>query len=297
MIRKAASVVVVLCLSSASLHAESAMLTVSATSATVYKSPSVASPVVGHATRGAALEVTREVGDWVKVAWPSAPDGVGYVRTVMGSISHGAGAPATASSARSASPAPATARTASPAAATAPAPRAEQRPVIGGSAPSPSRTLFVAPTHELGLGATIGGSTMGFGAVARKWSHRHIGLQLEVSHYSMTSAIEPGRLTATQFGPSVLYSMRDHVSDTLWLRPYIGAGVDWARSSLSVVGGTSTSANTLGARGFVGGEVTFSNVPQIALSVDTGYYHRPTPFIGFEPKGFGASIAAHWYVK
>ena len=67
MIRKAASVVVVLCLSSASLHADATKLTVSATSATVYKSPSVASPVVGHANRGAALDVTREVGDWVKV--------------------------------------------------------------------------------------------------------------------------------------------------------------------------------------------------------------------------------------
>ena len=138
---------------------------------------------------------------------------------------------------------------------------------------------------------------MGFGGIGRAWSHRHIGLQLEVSHYSMTSAVEPGRLTATQFGPSLLYSMRDHVSDTLWLRPYIGAGADWAHSSLSVLGGLSTSANTLGARAFVGGEVTFSNLPQFALSVDTGYYHRPSPFIGFEPKGFGASVAAYWYVK
>ena len=89
MIRKAAAVVVVLCLSSASLHAQSTKLTVSDASASVYKSPSVGSPVIGHAQRGAALDVTREVGDWVKVAWPIAPDGVGYVRMSAGSISRG----------------------------------------------------------------------------------------------------------------------------------------------------------------------------------------------------------------
>jgi Bacterial SH3 domain len=299
MIRKAASVVVVLCLSSASLHADSAMLTVSATSATVYKSPSVASPVVGHATRGAALEVTREVGDWVKVAWPSAPDGVGYVRTVMGSISHGAAAPAAASTARSASLAPATARAASsPAAATAPAPRAEQRPVITATAPTPARPLTPL-THSLGVGASIGGSTVAFGASARKWSKGHLGMQLEVSRYAMTSPVEPGRLTATQFGPSILYSMGDRFTDHMWMRPYAGVGVDWAQSTLSnsLTPGVSESKSTLGARVVVGSEFMFSNLPQLGVSLDGGYYHRPSPFIGYEPKGVGVAVSAHWYVK
>jgi hypothetical protein len=298
MIRKAASVVVVLCLSSASLHAESTMLTVNAMSATVYKSPSVASPVVGHATRGAALEVTREVGDWVKVAWPSAPDGVGYVRTVMGSISHGVGAPATASTARPAAPVSSTARTPAPASATAAAPRAEQRPVITATAPTPARALTPL-THSLGVGASIGGSTVAFGASARKWSKSHLGMQLEVSRYAMTSPAEPGRLTATQLGPSILYSMGDRFTDHMWMRPYAGAGVDWAQSTLSnsLTPGVSESKSTLGARVVVGSEFMFSNLPQLGISLDGGYYHRPSPFIGFEPKGVGVAVSAHWYVK
>ena len=59
--------------------AQGMALTVSAPSAAVRKSPSVASPVVGQAPRGAVLDVTRDVGSWVKVTWPDAQDGIGYV--------------------------------------------------------------------------------------------------------------------------------------------------------------------------------------------------------------------------
>ena len=33
------------------------------------------------------LEVTRDIGAWVKVAWPEAPDGFGYVHQSMGKLS------------------------------------------------------------------------------------------------------------------------------------------------------------------------------------------------------------------
>jgi len=310
MIRKAAAVVVVLCLSSASLHAQSTKLTVSATSASVYKSPSVGSPVIGQAQRGAALDVTREVGDWVKVSWPSAPDGVGYVRTNVGSISRGAAA-ASARSALAASgtpaaaprttgaPAPRASEASRGAAPTAPIPssRIEQQPITRVSAPSPAKVI-TPPMHTLGFGARMGGSTFGLGASVRGWSRGRLGMQLDVSHYSMTSPIEIGSMSATQMGPSVLYSMHDRISDHLWMRPYIGAGADWAHSTLSgVTPDFSTSANTLGGKVFVGSEFMFANVPQFGLSLDVGYYHMPAPFVGFEPKGLGAAAAAHWYIK
>jgi Bacterial SH3 domain len=310
MIRKAAAVVVVLCLSSASLHAQSTKLTVSATSAPVYKSPSVGSPVIGQAQRGAALDVTREVGDWVKVSWPTAPDGVGYVRMNVGSISRGAAA-ASARSALAASGTPA----AAPRTTGAPAPRAseasrgtapttpipssriEQQPITRVSAPSPAKVI-TPPMHTLGFGARMGGSTFGLGASVRGWSRGRLGMQLDLSHYSMTSPIEIGTMSATQMGPSVLYSMHDRISDHLWMRPYIGAGADWAHATLSgVTPDFSTSANTLGGKVFVGSEFMFANVPQFGLSLDVGYYHMPAPFVGFEPKGLGAAASAHWYIK
>jgi hypothetical protein len=307
MIRKAAAVVVVLCLSSASLHAQSTKLTVSAASAPVYKSPSVGSPVIGKAQHGASLDVTREVGDWVKVAWPSAPDGFGYVRTNAGSISRGVAA-ASARSALAASGAPASRTTGAPApraseasrgATTTPVPsaRVEQQPLTRPSAPSPAKVI-TPPTHTLGFGARMGGSTFGLGASVRGWSRGHLGMQLDVSHYSMTSPIEIGTMSATQFGPSVLYSLSDRITDHVWMRPYLGAGADWAHATLSeVTPGFSTSANTLGGKVFVGSEFMFSNLPQFGLSLDAGYYHMPAPFVGFEPKGFGAAVAAHWYIR
>ena len=97
MIRQAAAVVVALCLSTSPLYAQSThvKLTVSEASATVHKSPSTGSPVIGKAPRGTELVVTREVGDWVKVSWPSAADGAGYVR-VNALARAGAAAPAAA---------------------------------------------------------------------------------------------------------------------------------------------------------------------------------------------------------
>ena len=80
MIRQAAAVVVVLLLSPSWVTAQGTELTVNVASASVHKSPTNTSPTLGIVGRGARLEVTREVGDWVKVAYPAAADGVGYVR-------------------------------------------------------------------------------------------------------------------------------------------------------------------------------------------------------------------------
>src|SRR4029079_4141136 len=67
--------------------AQSTVLTITAARADVRKAPTGASPVVGQAPQGSVLEVTREVGDWVKVSWPDGPDGIGYVRLAGGGLS------------------------------------------------------------------------------------------------------------------------------------------------------------------------------------------------------------------
>lgn len=305
MIRQAAAVVVALCLSASLLHAQSApnvgKVTVSEASATVHKTPSAGSPVIGNAPRGTELAVTREVGDWVKVAWPSAADGVGYVR--VNALARGtAAAPAVArAQAINAAPAPASAKSAvTPTASVTPvAVRPEQIPVAPPSAPSQARTLYVAPTHIFGVGA-MAGSSRGFGGSARGWKAGRLGVQLEVSRHTYDSVNLLSRATVTDIAPAVLFALNDHVTDTLWLRPYVGAGAHFARSSrtdLIFPGVVAESANTMGLRGFVGGEVSLASAPQLAVSVDVGYFHQPEPFIGFEPGGIGVSVSAHWYVK
>jgi hypothetical protein len=352
MIRQVAATVVALCLSASPLHAQSApntRLTVSEASADVHKTPSVGSPVIGKAPRGTELVVTREVGDWVKVSWPSAADGVGYVRT--NALARGAAAapaakapakasaapaPKTAATAKAA-PAPASAKAAAPAkpapakpattakaapaagaktTAAEPAPvtakaavaatptlapvavRNEQIPVSQPSAPSPARTLYVAPSHLFGVGAMAGGSR-GFGGSARAWKKGRLGMQLEVSRYNYDSVDMLSRASVTDIAPAVLFALNDRVTDSVWLRPYLGVAAHFARSSRTdlILLDATESANTMGARVFVGGELSLASVPALALSMDVGYSRQPEPFLGFEPGGMGFSISAHWYVK
>ena len=325
MIRQAAATVVALCLSASPLHAQNApntKLTVSETSATVHKTPSVGSPVIGNAPRGTELVVTREVGDWVKVAWPASADGAGYVR--KSALAHGTASPAVAKApatsaapvkaaaprAATAKPAPATAKAEpamapvsakaaiTPTASVAPVAVREQIPVSPPSVPARANTQYVAPTHIFGVGA-MAGSSRGFGGSARAWRKGRIGMQLEVSRYTYDSVDLLSRASVTDIAPGVLFALNDHVSDSLWLRPYVGAGAHFAHSSRTdlIFPDVTDSASTIGARVFVGGEMSLSSVPALALSVDVGYYHQPEPFVGFEPGGMGVSFAAHWYIK
>ena len=78
MIRHAAAIAFSLCLNASWLCAQSTVFTVNTASADVHKSPSTGGPVIGQAPRGTVLEVTRELGSWVKVVWPEGQDGVGY---------------------------------------------------------------------------------------------------------------------------------------------------------------------------------------------------------------------------
>jgi hypothetical protein len=287
MIRRAAVVVVMLLVSASPLYAQSTVLTVRSSSANVHKSPSTGSPVVGKAPRGAMLEVTRELGSWVRVSWPDVPEGVGFVHLTAGSIQRGSDAPASRTSAAGRS----RPTTQSGAAQTA---QAGQGAGLPSAAPSP----YVLPTHVVGVGARVGGSALAFGGSARAWRRGRLGFQVEVSRHSMTSTGVTGRVTSTQFTPSALYSFRDRVTNAVWIRPYLGAGIGLHHQTLSgVTPGSSTSDNGLGLQAFGGAEITLASVPRLALSADLGYYGAPSPFAGFEPGGMGMSLAAHWYLR
>ena len=84
MTRMPFAIAAALLVAASTVHAQSTHFTVSAASASVYKAPTNVSPVIGEAKQGVTLEVTRDVGSWVKVAWSKAPDGVGYVRKSAG---------------------------------------------------------------------------------------------------------------------------------------------------------------------------------------------------------------------
>jgi len=295
MIRHAAAVVVLLLLSPSWVTAQGTELTVNVASASVHKSPTNVSPVLGVVGRGARLEVTREVGDWVKVAYPAAADGVGYVRKSMGAMT-----PAATSKAQVQGTATAARTTAQP---TQPAPRltstSGEQAQTGNRLPvrnaGPKRSTA---SHMFGLGARLGGPSFGIGASARAWALGRLGLQVEVARYNVSSPIDLGTMSSTEFGPSALYAFNDRVADYTWLRPYVGGGLNFYHSSItSPAVGIEVSDSRWGSQLFGGAELSFASVPQFAISTELSYRWFEEPVAGLNLGGMGLSVAGHWYVK
>ena len=304
MIRHAAALAVaLLCLNptpafAQTTPAQTAEFTVKVQSATIHKGPSTGTPAVGRAPRGTVLVVTRDIGSWIKVSWPDAEDGVGFVHQSMGSIAQRATREERLTAALP--PGPTTP-------ATHTAPTATTQNVKGaqtaGLEPSmlTGTTYVPAPTHNLGLGGRFGGAPVGdVGVTARIWSSSRFGVQLEASRSAVTSDVAPGRLTSFGFAPSLVYSFPDHVTDNVWVRPYAGAGATLHRSTLKI-GPTdvseSVSDSSFGFRTFGGAEITLPAVPRFAVSADIGYLWAQTPFSGFELGGMQFSVAGHWYLR
>ena len=265
--------IVLLLVAPARLSAQSAEFRVDTASASVHKAPSIASPVIGHARQGVALEVTRDLGSWVKVPWPDASDGIGYIHvstgTRTGAILPRAGAPA----------------------------------VHAGEVAAASQPLALAaryvmpPAHIVGLGGQFGGSSVGSGINARTWFHDRLGLQLEIARTSLTGPNATDRLTTTQFAPSLLYSPSNLMTDYVWVRPYLRSVVlascanRWASSPWAAV---AVSRSSVGVQTFGGGEFTFAGMPRFSVSADLRYGWIENTAPAFDLDGMGFSISAHW---
>ena len=293
MLRRAAAVVLALTLNPALVRAQDTVLTVNVPSADVHKGPSTVTPVIGHAPRGTVLPVSRNLGSWVKVAWPDAQDGIGYVHVTMGRIGAATpAAPATRTPPRAASAAaPPPARTTTP-----PPTRTSPAKYIR---PSSNPVTVTPESHLFGVGALVG-STSNFGATARAWRNNRLGIQFGFTRDAMTSDGGAGRVTSVQFEPGVVFALFDHVGDYVWIRPYVGSAASLRRQTLSIVAPVALQPKAdsgIGFRAFGGSEFTFSSIPRFGLSADLGYRRLPTPFPGFETAPLSVSIAGHWYIK
>jgi hypothetical protein len=295
MTRRIAAIVFVLALTPAVLHAQTPVFTVSVQSADVYKGPSTVTPVIGHAARGAALPVSRNLGSWVRIAWPSAPDGFGYVHVTMGRLS---GARTEPSAAPTRSPSTASPRTEPVSTSTqVSTPTRTHTAETGVAVQGAQGTTTIS--HVLGLGALVQ-SRNSFGATGRAWRTDRVGLDFRLARNAMTSDTAAGRVTSVEFEPRVVYAVFDHVSDYFWVRPYVGSGVNFAHQTWNASSPdttTKSSNNTVAFRAFGGTELTFAGATRLGLSAELGYRTPSTPFPGFETDRVSLSIAGHWYIK
>ena len=286
MLRRATAVVFMLILTPELVRAQETMLRVSVPSADVHKGPSVVTPVIGQAARGTALTVSQNLGSWVKVPWPAAPDGVGYVHVTMGQFVSANGQPVTGASSRSST--------------TGYGSRFPQMPPRGpaGNQIAPRDQVSLRPSHVLGLGGLVA-SPRGFGVTARVWGNKRLAIPFGFTRDMLTSVVSTDRVTSTRVEWGVLYSPVDPLTDYVWFHPYVGSTMSYGHQTLRVAapGLDVASENGVGYRIFGGSELTFASVPQIGVSLELGYRKYPAPFTGFDTKPLSLSLAAHWYVK
>lgn len=298
MIRGALAIAVAFALSLTVLHAQEVAFTISVPSADVHKGPSTATPVIAHVQRGATLAVVRNLGSWVKVPWPDAPDGVAYVHVTMGRLTPPPADASTNTSPRGSS---------APGAAATPSPLAGQAATAPQHRPVPRERVVVrgqqggaAISHIFGAGAVVG-SMDSVGATARAWRENRLGFQIAFTRDALTSDVAAGRVTTLQVEPAVVYGLSDFVTDYFWVRPYVGSGVSIRHQTLhastSTPAAPDTSDTGVGFRGFGGAELTFAGAPRFALGVEAGYRKFPTPFPGFAADHLGVSIFGNWYIK
>ena len=289
MIRRTAAVVFALTCNPALLSAQDTVFTVTAPSADVYKGPTSVTPVIGRVARGTVLPVSRNLGSWAKVAWPDAPDGVGYVHLTMGRLAPAKGAPSAVNAAPRTPADAGVAMTTMP----PPAPRRVPRDQVVVSDASTGAPI----SHTFGVGARVG-STRSFGGTARVWRNDRVALQLSFTRDAMTSGVAAGRVTSMQVEPGAVYALFDHVSHYVWVRPYVGSGLSFHHQSFTASSSDPVASdNGVGFRVFGGSEVTFASARRFGLSVEFGYRRVPTPFPGFAPDTLSASLAGHWYIK
>lgn len=309
MIRRAAAVVLALTINPALVRAQDVTLTVTVALADVHKGPSTVTPVIGHFSRGAVVPVSRNLGSWVRIPWPEAPDGAGYVHVTMGRMGPAKADLSVNAASPSSAPTAAQASATSKRAAAAPTPPVGRTPAGATSATMPAsqpplnmprRPLNVTPaSHAFGLGGLLA-SPRSYGATARAWRGNRLGIQFGFTREALTSASTADRATSTQFQPAVVYGLVDRVSDYVWIRPYAGLGVSFRQQKVNRAEPDAlqpVSDNGAGFRIFGGSELMFASVPRFGLSADVGYQRLPTLFPGFEARTFGLSIAGHWYMR
>jgi hypothetical protein len=253
--------------------------------ADVHQGPSTASPIVGKAPGGTTLHINRNLGSWVEVPWPGTAARIAFVHVTTGTIAPRSTAPVV-NEARAAV-AQIAAVAASAGAASVQEGASAGRFAATNQFAARAADYVLLPPHHIGLGALLDTSTLRFGGSARTWWGRRFGVQFSMSRPELASA-DGQLIPSTQFAPSAMYSLPEGVTDSVWVRPYVGTGPRFYRAHLQTA---------LGYETFGGVEVTLAAMPQFALSADMGYRWRRPSLGDFTPQQTAFSLSGHWYVK
>ena len=165
------------------------------------------------------------------------------------------------------------------------------------------RALTGACPHTIGVGGTMTVSNRGAGGGLRYWFGEHVGVNLTANYYRGSQRQTGGSRSGSTFTvvPSIIVMLtRPNPAREVDIRPYVGGGVNYVRSSPATATGTATLARRSGTGGqvFGGVEMTFRDADWMTISAEGIYYSLPVSYVDANTiGGFSYLLAFHFYLR
>lgn len=180
--------------------------------------------------------------------------------------------------------------------------------LLAGPAPADAqRDRGRAPTgtrpHTIGVGGAMTVSNRGAGGGLRYWFGERVGVNLTANYYRGGLRQTGGSRSGSTFAavPSIIVMLTGpHPAREVDIRPYVGGGVNYVRSSATTTTGTSALTRRSGTGGqvFGGVEMTFRDADWMTISAEGIYYSLPVSYVDASTiGGFNYVLAFHFYVK
>lgn len=159
--------------------------------------------------------------------------------------------------------------------------------------------------HTVGIGGQIAVSNRGGGGGVRLFLGDRLGVNFSALYYRHGSRYTSNPQSGSTFAalPSFLLMLtRPDKTRDVDIRPYVGGGLNYVRSSTPVttIGGTTTLQRRSGTGGqvFGGVEMTFREADWVTISAEGIYYKLPVNFVNASiVGGFNYLLAFHFYLK
>jgi hypothetical protein len=152
--------------------------------------------------------------------------------------------------------------------------------------------------HKIGIGPAISATTSGMGAATRFFFNDRIGIDFAASWHNPRTRNTTGSVfNAT---PSIVYMLKlPNDLASIDIRPYVGGGLSYVRSSYRQAGTIYTGDNSgLGGQVFGGAELTFKDAQFVTISFEGRYYSLPVQTVNVNMiDGFNFMMMFHFYVR
>jgi outer membrane protein W len=152
--------------------------------------------------------------------------------------------------------------------------------------------------HQIGIGSAITATTQGLGGATRYFFNDRLGIDFVASWYNPRTRNTTG--SVFNVTPSVVYMLKlPNDLASIDIRPYVGGGLSYVRSSYRQAGTIYTGDDSgLGGQVFGGAELTFQDAQFVTISFEGRYYRLPTQTVNVNMiDGFNFMMMFHFYVR